>query len=87
MGHAGYKFDLSDILSMKKNDYKKRFSGNQLSAGWIPETALVKNAILSFYNMNKIHVLDEYMHKINSYNWSENEKIFLINFINSLKNM
>ncbi|HPO49006.1 MAG TPA: DUF1730 domain-containing protein [Spirochaetota bacterium] len=77
VGFIGSNFDCEDILSMKKTDYKIKFRNNQLSASWIKEVVLARNALINLYNNDKKEVIEEYLKNIDSFEWSDDEKEYL----------
>lgn len=82
IGYAGTLFPLTDILTMQKEDYRKRFHKNQLSARWVGEINLVRNAIASLYNLDKTHLIKEFYNKMNQLNFSASDQNFIKDFIN-----
>jgi epoxyqueuosine reductase len=80
-GFIGQMFDVEKILDLKKGDYKALFAKNQLSAGWINETILVRNALMSAFNQHNIPLIREYNNKIGHLNWTESDKEYISGFI------
>ena len=86
IGFIGTNFDLNKIIHFKKEDYKVFFKNNQISANWIPVLSLVRNCIVSLYNLNKMDIIADYLANIDNFEWDKNEKEFLKNIIFSLLN-
>ena len=80
IGFIGNIFNCEDILKMKKGDYKIRFENNQLSASWIKEVTLVRNGLMNLYNSGKYNLVKEYFDNIDFYDWSIEDKEYLISF-------
>jgi epoxyqueuosine reductase len=80
IGFIGTSFDVMNVLKFSKEDYKSFFKNNQLSANWIPEAALARNCLASLYNLGRFDIIEQYLNKIDNYNWEIFEKDFLKNF-------
>jgi epoxyqueuosine reductase QueG len=86
-GYIGSDFDVDKILVMKKGDYKKLFAKNQLSAGWVEEICLVRNALMSSVNQGKGGLVSEYKMSLKELGWDEHEKEYLHGFIDNFLNI
>jgi len=82
-GFIGTKFDLSEILKLKKEDYKIRFQNNQLSSGWVKEYILARNALFALYNSGKSDVIKRYLDNLKDFGWSKKE----INYLKKICNL
>ena len=80
IGFVGTSFDIMNVLKFSKGDYKEFFRNNQISAGWIPVSALARNCLAALYNLSREDLIEEYLEKIDTYNWDESEKDFLKKF-------
>ncbi|MBN2546032.1 MAG: epoxyqueuosine reductase [Spirochaetes bacterium] len=76
-GYININFDLTEILYLKKEDYKIRFQNNQLSSSWVREYLLARNALVSLYNCGKIDIIKKFLENINKYNWDIKEIEYL----------
>jgi epoxyqueuosine reductase len=87
VGFIGTTFDVTKILDFKKDDYKKYFEKNQLSAGWVKEVVLARNGLLSLYGQKKFETIKEYLNKVETFNWDMGEEKYLKEFIKNFLNL
>jgi epoxyqueuosine reductase len=80
IGFIGTTFDVMNVLKFNKNDYKTFFKRNQLSANWIPTATLARNCLASLYNLDRKEIIEEYIKKLDNYDWNDLEKKFLKKF-------
>ena len=79
-GFIGTSFDILNVLKFGKYDYKTFFKNNQISANWIPVASLARNCLASLYNLYRTDLIEEYLKKLDNYNWDGSEKEFLKDF-------
>lgn len=85
-GYIGTVFTADDCLkTIKKGEFKKKFTGNQLGANWIPEVALIRNYILMNFKNNKSICMEMY-NSIDKSDLDTAEKKYLKKIILLLKN-
>lgn len=63
IGLVGPSLPLFDILSMPEDEYRKRFSQNQITARWINFTSIQRNALIALANIGDtkaLPLLEEY---------------------------
>lgn len=83
-GYIGTNYLPDKIADFQKGDFKIKFANNQLSANWIPEIALVRNALFMSYHQNQTEQIASFMKQIDKKGFSENEITILKKFISFL---
>ncbi len=83
-GYLGIFFDLEEIPGLKKDDYKKRFAGNQLGASWIDPLCILRNALMALYNLGKTSLVEDYISESGNLGWNSQETGYLKDFFDFL---
>lgn len=80
IGYIGTTFDPIKITEYKKDELKRKFKNNQLTASWIPLVSLARNALTALFNMNRTDIIKKYLKDLDKFDWDNEEKKYLKDF-------
>jgi hypothetical protein len=80
-GFIGTTFTLEEILTMKKSGIRQRFHKNQLSARWVGELRLVRNALASLFNLGNSASILNYLNQMNRLEFSPEDQAEITGFV------
>lgn len=86
-GYIGTIYNIGKMENIKPGYFKDIFAGNQLSANWIPEVALIRNLLLYLYKQEKYSMIMEFYENMGQNGFLENEISDINFFIKSLPDL